>query len=314
MHASPRVRGVARAAVGAIILAALLLTVGAEPFARGLASVSAVTAVLALALGLATTAAAAWRWRTLARRLGLELGWSESVSAYYRSQFLNTVLPGGVAGDVHRAVSHGRNVSRISQASRAVVAERAAGQAVQFVLATVVLVSVGMSGYAPAVSAVLLAVIVACGAAAAAAAFSTRARRAISRELTSLRSAFGTVGTVLTVFAASSIVVIGHVATFVVACIAVGIQATPERLAAVALIVMLAGSIPLNVGGWGPREGAAAWAFAGAGLGAAAGIAASTAFGVLAMIAVAPGAAVVAASALRRRSDLRHAREAVPSP
>ena len=233
------------------------------------------------------------------------------MSAYYRSQFLNTVLPGGVIGDIHRAVAHGRSVSRVPQASRAVVAERAAGQAVQLVLAAVVLVSVGMSGYAPAVSTVLLAVAVACVGARRRSGSQRACPPAITRELTTLRSAFGTVGTVVEVSAASSIVILGHVATFVVACLAVGVEASPERLAAVALIVMLAGSIPLNIGGWGPREGAAAWAFAAAGLGAAAGIAASTAFGVLAMIAVAPGAAVVAASALRRRHECTQARQAV---
>lgn len=314
IHGSPRSRAFVRAGIGAGILVAIVITVGAEPFVRGLASVSAVPAAVALALGVVTTLAAAWRWRILARRLGLALGWGESVSAYYRSQFLNTVLPGGVIGDVHRAVVHGRSVSRVSQASRAVVAERAAGQAVQLVLAAVVLVSVGVSGYAPAVSTVLLAVAVACAGAVVAAAVSARARVAITRELTSLRSAFGTVGTVVRVSAASLIVILGHVATFIVACVAVGVEAPPERLAAVALIVMLAGAIPLNIGGWGPREGAAAWAFAAAGLGAAAGIAASTAFGVLAMIAVAPGAAVVAASALRRRHDMHEARQAVSSP
>jgi hypothetical protein len=77
---------------------------------------------------------------------------------------------------------------------------------------------------------------------------------------------------------------------------------------AVALIAVFAASIPVNVGGWGPREGAAAWAFAALGLGAATGIAASTAFGVLAMIAVAPGAALIAASALRRRATRHTAR------
>jgi glycosyltransferase 2 family protein len=314
IHRSPRSRAFVRAGVGAGIVAAIVLTVGAEPFVRGLASVSAVPAAVALALGVATTLAAAWRWRILARRLGLALGWGESVSAYYRSQFLNTVLPGGVIGDVHRAVVHGRSVSRVSQASRAVVAERGAGQAVQLVLAAVVLVSVGMSGYAPAVSTVLIAVAVACAGVIVAAAVSARARLAITRELATLRSAFGTVGTVVRVSAASLIVILGHVATFVVACVAVGVEASPERLAVVALIVMLAGAIPLNIGGWGPREGAAAWAFAAAGLGAAAGIAASTAFGVLAMIAVAPGAAVVAASALRRRHDMHEARQTVSSP
>ena len=74
-------------------------------------------------------------------------------------------------------------------------------------------------------------------------------------------------------------------------------------------IAVLAGAIPVNIGGWGPREGAAAWAFAAAGLGAATGIAASTAFGVLALIAVIPGAAVVAASALRHRRLIQEARK-----
>jgi hypothetical protein len=106
-------------------------------------------------------------------------------------------------------------------------------------------------------------------------------------------------------------VIAGHVATFLVACLAVGVDASPGRLVAIALIAVVAGSIPLNIGGWGPREGAAAWAFATAGLGAATGIAASTAFGVLALIAVAPGAVVVAASALQRRRILGEAEQEV---
>jgi len=287
--------------VGAGILIAIVLEVGAEPFIRGVAAVSMVSIVAAVVLGAAATSAAAWRWRILAGRLGLALGWGESVSAYYRSQFLNSVLPGGVVGDVHRAVAHGRAVRTVPQASRAVVAERMAGQAVQLLLAAVVLVSIGMSAYAPAVGIVVLAVAVACVGLVVAASVSLRARAALGRELATLRFAFGTPGTLVKVFAASLVVILGHVATFIVACIAVGVEASPPRLAAVALIAVLAGSIPLNIGGWGPREGAAAWAFAAAGLGATAGIAASTAFGVLALIAVAPGAAVVAASARQRR-------------
>lgn len=309
--ASPRFQAYLRAAVGAVILGALVVEVGGEPFLRGLTSIAAAPAAImaALVLGAVATLAAAWRWRALAGRLGLPLGGGESVAAYYRSQFLNSVLPGGVVGDVHRAVVHGHSVSRIPQASRAVVAERGAGQAVQLVLAVVVLVSLGMSAYAPAVGIVLVAVAVACAGLAGVAASSARVRAAIGHELATLRSAFGSIRTVVTVMAASSLVIAGHVATFVVACVAVGVEASPQRLIAVALIAVLAGSIPLNIGGWGPREGAAAWAFATVGLGAATGIAASTAFGVLALIAVTPGAAVVAASALRSRSVIQEARK-----
>jgi uncharacterized membrane protein YbhN (UPF0104 family) len=303
---SPRFRAYGKAAVGAVILMLIVVQVGAQPFVRGLAALSVPTAFAALALAAAATAAAAWRWRVIAGRLGLRLTWPQAVSAYYRSQFLNTVLPGGVVGDVHRAVAHGRSVSHVAQASRAVAAERAAGQIVQLVIAGVVLVSVGVTAYAPAVGIALLAAVGAVAAVGFAAAVSRPVRAAISRELAALRLAFGAIGTIVVVVIASLVVIAAHVATFIVACLAVGVDAPPERLAAVALIAVLAASIPLNIGGWGPRETAAGWAFAAVGLGAATGIAASTAFGVLAMIAVAPGAAVVAASALHRRRELRH--------
>lgn len=300
---SPRARASVRTAVGLTLLAAIAVRVGAEPFVRGLAAVSPAAIGAALALTAVATVAASWRWRVIAARLELRLGWAEAIVAYYRSQFLNTVLPGGVLGDVDRAVAHGRGVSQIAQASRAVAIERSAGQAVQLGIAAMALVSLGMSAYAPAVGVLLLVLVlvIACAAVAVAAGASVRVRAVIQRELTMLRIALGDLRTLVTVGAASTVVVACHVATFVVACLAVGVATPPERLVAVALIAVLAASIPLNVGGWGPREGAAAWAFAALGLGAATGIAASTAFGVLAMIAVAPGALVVAASALRAR-------------
>jgi uncharacterized membrane protein YbhN (UPF0104 family) len=299
MFASLRTRAYARAAVGAGILIALVLVVGAEPFLRGLAAVSVPSAAAAAALGAAATVAAAWRWRILAGRLGVQLAWSEAIPAYYRSQFLNSVLVGGVLGDVHRALWHGRRVDGLAQASRAVAAERAAGQAVQFVLALVVLVSLQLWAYAPPVGIVLLVVVVAGVGLIAAAKLSARVRAVAVRELSQLRIAFGGAGTIARVTAASAIVITCLVAMFLVACVAVGVAASPERLVAVSLIAVLAGAIPFSVGGWGPREGAAAWAFAAAGLGATTGIAASTTFGVLALIAVAPGAVVMTASALR---------------
>ena len=298
--ARPWARALVRAGVGAGILLALVLVVGAEPFLRGLAAVSAPAVAAAAALGGAATIAASWRWRVIAGRLGLRLGWSEAVLAYYRSQFLNSILLGGFAGDVHRALRHGRRADRVAQAARAVLAERAAGQAVQLVLAAVALASLQLWAYAPAVGVVLLAVVAVGVGLTAAALTSVRVLGAVQRELGHLRVAFGAPGAVVQVTVASSIVIACHVATFLVACIAVGASASPQLLLAVSLIAVLAAGIPLSIGGWGPREGAAAWAFAAAGLAAATGIAAATVFGVLALIAVAPGAVVLAASAVRR--------------
>jgi glycosyltransferase 2 family protein len=43
-----------------------------------------------------------------------------------------------------------------------------------------------------------------------------------------------------------------------------------------ALLVLLGAALP-NIGGWGPREGVTAWAFAAAGLGASLGVATAVA-------------------------------------
>jgi hypothetical protein len=61
-----------------------------------------------------------------------------------------------------------------------------------------------------------------------------------------------------------------------------------------ALLVLWAAALP-NVGGWGPREGVTAWAFAAAGLGAATGVAPAVAYGGRVVAASLPGAAVLLA-------------------
>ena len=64
----------------------------------------------------------------------------------------------------------------------------------------------------------------------------------------------------------------GHVLVFVVAARTAGVTAPLHELVPLALGVLLASAIPLNIAGWGPREGAAAWVFGAAGLGASAGL------------------------------------------
>lgn len=81
----------------------------------------------------------------------------------------------------------------------------------------------------------------------------------------------------------------GHVVVFLVAARAAGTVASLTDLLPLALLVLVAAAIPLNVAGWGPREGVAAWAFASAGLGAAQGATVAVLYGVLALVAVLPG-------------------------
>ena len=49
-------------------------------------------------------------------------------------------------------------------------------------------------------------------------------------------------------------------------------------------------AVPMNIAGWGPREGVAAWAFAAAGLSATQGVATAVVYGVMVLVASLPGA------------------------
>jgi uncharacterized membrane protein YbhN (UPF0104 family) len=102
------------------------------------------------------------------------------------------------------------------------------------------------------------------------------------------------------VLVTSVAVAAGHSGIFLVAARTTGSDVSPVRLWPLAMLVLLAMVIPLTVGGWGPREGVAAWAFAAAGLGAAQGVATATAYGVMGLVATLPGVLVLAGDRIRR--------------
>jgi glycosyltransferase 2 family protein len=132
----------ARLAGGAAILAVLVWRVGAGPFVDGLRLTTAWALAAAMAITSLTTLCCAWRWSLVAGGLGVDVPLRTAVSAYYRFQFLNSTLPGGVIGDVHRGVLHGRAVGDLGRGLRSVAWERASGQAVQALLTVAVTVAV----------------------------------------------------------------------------------------------------------------------------------------------------------------------------
>ena len=296
-----------RLAAGITVLWFLAWQVGAAPFEDGLRAVTWQAVVAAVTLTALTTACSAWRWRVVARALGVGIGLPGAACAYYRSLFLNSVLPGGVLGDVHRAVTHGRRAGDVVRGLRAVAWERLWGQAIQAVVAVVVLLALP-SPVRPALPYVLLGVVGAAGCAALAVRGAARrgrprvarAARAVSADLRRGLLA-PDVWPQLTL--ASVLVVAGHTATFVIAARVAGSTAPLGELVALLMVVQVAVVIPLSVGGWGLREGAAAWAFAAAGLGAAAGVTVATLYAVLMLAAVAPGAGLLLGDAVRRRRD-----------
>lgn len=98
----------------------------------------------------------------------------------------------------------------------------------------------------------------------------------------------------------SAIAVVGYLAIFLIAAQLIDPAISLGRLLPLGMVVLLAAAVPLNVAGWGPREGVAAWAFAAAGLGAAQGVAVATVYGVLVICSCLPGAGVLLLTARHR--------------
>jgi uncharacterized membrane protein YbhN (UPF0104 family) len=298
-----------RLSVGVAVLWFLWRQLGAAPFKDGLRAVTWQAVVAAATLTALTTVCSAWRWRVVARVLGVDIGLPGAVCAYYRSLFVNSVFFGGVLGDVHRAVTHGRRAGDVGRGLRAVAWERLFGQVIQAATTAVVLLTLP-SPVRPALAYVLagLAGIAGCaalvmrGPARSGRSRMTRAAQAVSADLRhGLLAPY--VWPQLTL--ASVLVVAGHTATFVVAARVAGSTAPLGELVALLLVVQVAMVIPLSIGGWGLREGAAAWAFGTAGLGAATGVTVATLYAVLMLAAVAPGAGLLLADAIRHLRDQR---------
>jgi len=203
-----------RLAAGVIVLWFLGWRVGAAPFENGLRAVTWPGVVAAVTLTALTTVCSAWRWRVVARALGAGIGLPAAAGAYYRSLFLNSVLPGGVLGDVHRAVVHGRRAGDVALGLRAVGWERLCGQVIQAVVTAVVLLTMP-SPVRPALPYVLLgiagvagcAALVVRGAARRGRSRLTRGARAVAADL---RHGLLAPGVWPQVTVASVLVVAGH--------------------------------------------------------------------------------------------------------
>lgn len=249
-----------RVGAGLAVLAVVVVRLGTGPFVDAVRATDPLAVLAALAVTGVTTLSCACRWRVVAARFGIDVPLGGAVAAYYRSQLLNATLPGGVVGDVHRAVRDGQESGAPGRSAAAVATERFLGQAVQVVGSAAVL----LADRAPALSLVTAI--------------------AVAVALVRWPALVGT----------SLVSAAGHVLVFLVAARAAGTDASVGDLLPLALVVMLAAAIPLNVAGWGPREGVAAWAFAGAGLGAAQGATVAVVYGVLALLATLPGAVLLA--------------------
>ncbi|MEU7531885.1 lysylphosphatidylglycerol synthase transmembrane domain-containing protein [Saccharothrix sp. NPDC042600] len=287
-------KGVVRVGLAVVVLGALAAKVGAGAFLDGVRAVEWWSVGAALLIGAVTTLFSALRWCEVARGMGLAIEVRTAVGDYYRGLFLNAVLPAGVLGDVHRAVEHGREAGDVKRGLRAVVVERVAGQVVLVVAAVAALALwpldvPGMPGRHVVIGGVVAGVV--------ALGLSRRARRVLSARVVGFSAA----------------TTAGHVTLFLVAARTAGVSAPLGELVPLALSALVVMAIPVNVGGFGPREAFLAVAFGATGLGAAPGVTTAVVYGVLAFAAALPGVVPL----LQRRQVPREAadqrREQVPA-
>ena len=290
--------------VSLAILGIVIWRLGTGPLIAGVEAVDARALLLAAGIFFLTTVCAAWRWTIVSRGLGVRLSFPAAVAAYYRAVFLNLLLPAGIAGDVHRGVTHGRAVQDVGRGLRAVWWERAAGQVVQVVLAIALLLvlpsPVRSSMPFVAVGAVIAVVAIVLLGRARRGGGASRWKRVWSTAVSDVRNGVLRRNALPAIVLASILVFVGHAATFIVAARTTGVDAPLSRLVPLAVLALLAVVLP-SIAGWGPREGATAWVFAAAGLGAERGAATAVAYGVLVLAASLPGAIVLVMGWLPRR-------------
>lgn len=279
-----------RLAVPALLLGLLWHVADGPAALRLLASLDPGWMAVAVALVLAQTVLSALRWRLVARGYGIDLTPRRAVREYLLSQVLNQTLPGGIPGDAARAVRSRRDAG-LSAAAQAVVAERALGQ---FALFALMLPALALSMAAgsiawPAAAPTVLALACVAALLALPLARTTPVRRAwqaMAPETTRLA-------------ALSAAIVALNLLSFAAATRATGTTLSTEAIVTLIPLILTAMLVPLSIGGWGWREGAAAALIPLSGLEPAQGLAAGAAFGLAILAAALPGAVF----ALPRRAE-----------
>lgn len=231
------------------------------------------------------TVLSALRWRLVADALGQRMTAGVAIREYYVAQVVNQTVPGGVLGDGARAVRTAP-AGGVPTAITAVVLERALGQVT---LLAVMVIGFGYSATLgqlrwPSGALILVAFLLAI---VAVSARFVAVRK--GRLLHILRSAFFPSGRKRHLIALSLAIVALNLLSFCATARATGTTLTTEAVVTLIPLILTAMVIPLSIGGWGWREGAAAALFPIAGAAPDAGLVASATYGALILMAALPG-------------------------
>ncbi|MFA8386257.1 MAG: YbhN family protein [Pelagibaca sp.] len=250
----------------------------------------------------------AFRWRLTAAQLGLLLTRQQAVREYYLSQVVNQILPGGVLGDVGRAV-RARAQAGLAISGQAVLFERLVGQvALVLFFAAAVLgtwavpggfdlpVSLQTPVFVTVTAVILTGIVLAIASPSlptkmgtAISAFMANFQRAVWAREVRRRQVLLSIGTVVL-----------NIAAFACCTAAVGVVLAPATAMVLVPLILFTMLIPITVSGWGLREGATAALLPLAGVTAAEGFAASVAFGLVVLLSALPGVLVAGFSTVTK--------------
>lgn len=229
------------------------------------------------------TVSMARRWQLTAHALEIRLGLGVALREYYLAQLINSVLPGGVLGDVGRAARL-RRQSDWARAGQSVAAERLVGQVAMFSLLSLGLIGAvivpGGAAWPGAVWALLLIVPFLCGLVLwlakkfpATRSFPYLILRLLRHRRIVLHAFLGAGLLVFALYACAR---------------ATGSVVPPAGLLTVLPMIFCAMLVPLSIAGWGWREGTAAALFPLIGLTPDAGVAMGICYGAMMLAAAMP--------------------------
>ncbi|HEX9296504.1 MAG TPA: lysylphosphatidylglycerol synthase transmembrane domain-containing protein [Polyangiaceae bacterium] len=287
-------------AVSALVLVATLYFVGVGQLWARLHTLRPAWLLLGVCLTFVQFALLAGRWWFVALRVGVPLSYRRALAEYYLSTLLNYVAPFGLFGDAVRALRHAARASEsarerpLARVLSAIVLERTSGQMALWLVVLGIapdwwgIASPALCSHAwlvlPVGSAVVCALV--------ALAWVGQKRG----WLVLLRSVAATGARVL-FLPANLIVHLGlsltlltaHIALFIVAAHALGLELAPGPAIRIVPLVLVASSVPAFVGGFGIREAAAAALYHLTGLSAADGAAIALIYGSVGLVASLPG-------------------------
>jgi uncharacterized membrane protein YbhN (UPF0104 family) len=312
--ASRRTHLVLRIGALLVLLALLFRLLDSRTTMAALARADLTLVLLGIGLVQAQVVLSSLRWKFTAGRLDLHLPLLRAAREYYVAVFLNQVLPGGVAGDAVRTYRNrthdAAGESRWRASLRSVVLERAAGQIAFFLIAIAGLLAWPL--FLPAsvpedVEALVAVPVLVFAALAAIVAFAAmrgpkRIRRALTDIGPDIRNVFVLRGAWLYQAALSLTIVASYIAVFVVAGAALGVTIPSIGWFTIVPMVLLAMLIPISIGGWGLREGAAAALFPLVGIDASLALAIAILYGLINLAGSLPGLWVFIATRARRSS------------